>query len=366
VEDLRFSLRWLYAGGALALSWGSLQAIYIVRFSETWFSFLARLQGYISTRRLLVDRISGLTYEPHWFAEQIILLLIPFSLAAVMMNYSVFDWRARFRKFKLSVEMLILGWSIIVLPFTFSRAGVLNLILLITASLVFLAPHAAGRLMARRPDLSIARTLLLVSLALLLLAIPVYLVGAKNAFFARVWEYWGQDGASLAGYLSYLGFDARLAYSQAAYNTYLAYPVLGVGLGNYGFYFKDMLPYRPLYEIPEVLNMVTPEAGRDRMITSKNLYLRLLAETGIIGAIAFLAFIITLTGNALSMWLESRREWKYWGAASLSGLIAFFLCAFTFDSFVIPNMWVVFGLITAATNIRSQNGIIPSPTATEG
>ena len=220
--------------------------------------------------------------------------------------------------------------------------------------------------MARHPNINIAKTLLLVSLALLLLIVPVYLVGARNAFFARVWEYWGQENATLSGYLSYLGFDARLAYSQAAYNTYLAYPVFGVGLGNYGFYFKDMLPYTPLYEIPEVLNMVTPEAGRDRLITSKNLYLRLLAETGIIGAIAFLAFIITLAGNALSLWLAPKREWKYWGAASLSGLMAFLLCAFTYDSFVIPNMWVVFGMITSATIIRSRDGIIPTPTATEG
>jgi hypothetical protein len=366
LEDLRFTLRWIYAGGALALLWGTLQAGYIIHYSDSWFGLLARMQSYISTRRLLVDRISGLTYEPHWFAEQIILLLIPFSLTSVMMNSSVFPRKFPGRLRRLSVEMFILGWSIILLPFTFSRAGVLNLVLLISISMAFLAPQAARWLLARQPDLSIVRIMLLVVLVALILAVPIYLIGARNAFFARVWEYWQQENGSFSGYLVYLGFDARLAYSQAAYNTYLAYPVLGVGLGNYGFYFKDMLPYQPLYEIPEVLNMVTPEAGRDRLITSKNLYLRLMAETGIVGAIAFLAFIITLAGNALSMWLAPERDWKYWGAASLSGLVAFSLCAFTFDSFVIPNMWVVFGLITAATCIQNRTGIIPIPASMEG
>jgi O-antigen ligase len=154
--------------------------------------------------------------------------------------------------------------------------------------------------------------------------------------------------------LSYLGFDARLVYGQAAFNTYLAYPVLGVGLGNYAFYFEEMLPYRPIAEVPEVLHMVTPEPGRDRLITSKNLYLRLLAETGIVGATAYLAFVIAHVGCAIYLWLSIDRRWQYWGTASLCGLLAFALSAMTFDSFVIPNTWVVFGLICAATRVMMQ------------
>ena len=124
------------------------------------------------------------------------------------------------------------------------------------------------------------------------------------------------------------------------------------GLGNYAFYFEEMLPYRPIAEVPEVLLMITPEAGRDRLITAKNLYLRLLAETGIVGAVTFMAFVIANLGCALYLWLSRQKEWEYWGAASLCGLLAFSLSALTFDSFVIPNMWVLFGLITAATSVK--------------
>ena len=42
VDDLRFSLRWIYAGGALALLWGSIQALNIASPSPSLFAFLER------------------------------------------------------------------------------------------------------------------------------------------------------------------------------------------------------------------------------------------------------------------------------------------------------------------------------------
>jgi hypothetical protein len=91
--------------------------------------------------------------------------------------------------------------------------------------------------------------------------------------------------------------------------------------------------------------------GRDRLITSKNFYLRLLAETGATGTIAFITFLVALLGSAIFLRLSPNKEHKFWGSASLCSLIAFTLSALTFDSFVIPNMWVVFGMITAATQV---------------
>jgi hypothetical protein len=121
-EDLRASLRWLYAGLALALSWGSLQIIFILHYNDTWFQFLSRIQRYISMRRLISTRASGLTYEPNWFAEQISFLFLPWLLAAVLSGTSAFRWRWRW----ITVELVLLGWSIAVLAFTFSRAGLAN------------------------------------------------------------------------------------------------------------------------------------------------------------------------------------------------------------------------------------------------
>ncbi len=359
VGDLRFSLRWIYTGGALALFWGSLQAIYVLRFDPRWFNFLSRIQEFISYRRLLPERISGLTYEPHWFAEQIIVLLLPGVLASVLTGYTVFAKRWRW----FTVEWGLLIWSIVLLPFTYSRSGVMNLVLLLAVSVLVFRPQSLrnnknlldpSQGIATFASMPIKRTPVRLVVVLFLAILPIYMIGARNTFFSRVWQYWQQDNASVSGYLSYLGFDARVAYSQAAFNAYLANPILGIGLGNYAFYFEEMLPYRSIAAIPEVLRMVTPEKGRDRLVTSKNFYLRLLSETGIIGSIAFLGFIVSVSGCALFLWLAPGQEWRFWGTLSLSGLSAFALSAMTFDSFVIPNMWVVFGLITAAVRVHQQ------------
>ena len=352
VEDMRFSLRWIYAGMSAALVWGAAQAYNILSPSADYFAFLEGVQKRISIRRLRIDRISGLTYEPHWFAEQIILLMLPYSLAAVLHNYTVFRWRWR----RLTVEWLLLIAAIGILPFTFSRAGLLNLVVTLVLSGLLLWPRnhrlsssrlAGGLSFWTRRTLEIAAVCTLV-------VVPIYFIGTKNPFFARIWGYWNTPNASLSGYISYLGFDARLVYAQTAYNTYQAHPITGVGLGNYAFYFEEMLPYRPIFEVPEILYMVTPELGRDRLITSKNFYLRIMAETGILGTVTFSVFMLVNLGYALYLWLSPEKEWKYWGAASLCGLIAFALAAFTFDSFVIPNMWVVLGLITAAIRVATR------------
>jgi O-antigen ligase len=373
-SELRFTLRWIYIGCGLALLWGTLQAFYILHYDPAWFDSLAKIQQYISIRRLISDRISGLTYEPHWFADQLILLLLPGTLAAIRTGETVFrtssgrplGWRW------LTIEWLLLGWAVLLLPFTYSRSGLLNLVLLTLLSLLlvrqarpkdreaYTEEGGAGngqnwnrRIKAGkdRPYIQWAKA----CIAVMVVILPIYLVGSRNGFFARIWKYWQREEVSFTGYLSSLGFDARQAYSEAALHTYQAYPFLGVGLGNYAFYIEEMLPYRPLALIPEVLRTITPEKGRDRLVTAKNFYLRLLAETGIVGTAAFMAFVIANLGCALWLWHSPEREQRFWGVASLFGLIAFGVSAFTFDSFVIPNMWVVFGLVTAATRIFAED-----------
>jgi O-antigen ligase len=251
------------------------------------------------------------------------------------------------------------------LNFTYSRAGLLNLVITIILGVILFRGRGhkhAGATSRLKIPLWVRGAIGLLIAGILLIA-PIYLIGTKNPFFSRIWGYWQRPDASLEGYLSYLGFDARLVYAQAAYNTYEAFPITGVGLGNYAFYFEEMLPYRPIGEVPEILLMTTPEMGRDRLITSKNFYLRIMAETGILGMISFMTFVLVNLGCALYLRLSAEKEWQYWGTASLCGLIAFALSALTFDSFVIPDMWVIFGLITAAIRVATHENqpTVPSP-----
>jgi O-Antigen ligase len=350
-QDLRFTLRWLYIGFAIALLWGTLQAVYVVNFSPQYFDKIQHVQDFISIRKLIRNRVSGMTYEPNWFAEQITFLLLPFLLSSVLSGYTVFRWRWRF----LRLEWFLLAWAIALLPFTFSRAGVLNLVVVAFVGVLFLRfPHRGKAAQKAAPSHRFLRPVIEALVLMAAIAGISYYAGTKNEFFTRLWSYWEHKNATLSGYFDYIGFGARFTYSGTAFRTYEAYPLLGVGLGNYAFYFEQMLPDEPLAETPEVLRLVTPGAGRDRLITSKNFYFRLLSETGILGTVAFFAFLIAVFGNVLYLRLGPDLEARFWGTAGLLGLIAFLLAAFSYDSFAIPNMWVVFGLGTAACWVFSQ------------
>jgi O-antigen ligase len=350
--DLRGALRWIYAGFSLALLWGSIQAAYIVHFSKGYYRWVSRIQKLVSTRRLFENRVSGLTFEPNWFAEQICILMIPWLLASVLNGYSVFRWRWRW----LTVEWLLLGWSVGILAFTFSRAGLLTVFALVFISLVVLNP-ARERISNRASALSRGwrRRLLQASLALTVITGFVFFAGSNNSFFSRIWNYWStRENTSLAGYIDYLGFGARMIYNATALNVYQSHPALGVGLGNYAFYFEDMMPDRLIAETPEVLHLLTLNVERFRLMTPKNLYLRILAETGIVGMAAFLGFMIAIFGCGLYLYFSPHKEQKFWGTASIYLLAAVSITALTFDSFAIPNMWVAFGMITAATWISKR------------
>jgi hypothetical protein len=296
-----------------------------------------------------------MTYEPNWFAEQICFLLIPWLLASVLSGYSVFRWHWRW----VTIELFFLIWAMVVLVFTFSRTGLFVLIALVFVGILFFrSPGGKEGEKGNSRTKTWVRRLVEAGLLVVILIGMIYFVGSQNTFFSRLWNYWSEASkTSVAGFFEHIGFSARFAYGQAAYSTFEAYPEIGVGVGNYAFYFQEMLPDEPIARTPELLKIVTPDPGRNRLITPKNFYFRILSETGLIGAAAFVSFLIAILGCALFLWYSAEKEQYFWGKAGLLGLIAFALAAFSFDSFAIPNMWVVFGLITSAAWVFGRKEI---------
>lgn len=391
-RDLRFSILWMYAGFTLALAWGSLQALYVIHYYPPYFKLLNSIQSFVSTRKLFTTRISGLTYEPKWFAEQICLLLLPWLLGAILSRQSLFKRISLPSRFSLSsrlplssinIEWLLLVWASIVLLFTFSRTGLLILGSLIVLSfLIFRSSPSRQRLSAHVsastklfhrsiPQSSKTRILLEVSAVICIVVTLFVVVGSQNPYFSRLWRYYTEAKQRNRTYLEYIAFDQRFTYWQTAYNMFESQPLIGVGLGNYAFYFSEMLPDR-LYRQAEVIRLTTPEEGRDRLITPKNLLARLLAETGILGTATFLSFIIAVLGCVLFLWYKSKSilispsdqhaSGNPGPAVStrmmaISGALALAACVFvilSMDSFARPEIWVVFGLITAAASLPAS------------
>jgi len=345
-DELRFSLRWMYAGFIMALLWGSIQMGYILFYTPEYFNTIEHLQGFISVRGLFETRISGMTYEPNWFAEQISFLLMPWLFAAVISNSTAFRWRLRW----LTIEMLLLAWASVVLIYTYSRTGYVLWGLQLILAFFFRPRKATER--DKRWGL-VARRILQIGFLFMVLILVVFVAGSRNRYFSRLWNYWTDENAA-GSYIQYIAVSQRVAYWETAYRIYEDYPWLGIGLGNYTFYFEEKLPDRPLFPTPELTYKFTPEEGRNRVAVPKNMFVRILAETGLLGTSAFLAFLIGVLGCALYLFLTSNPEARYLGQAGLLGMVVFIGVAFSVDSFAVPNMWVLFGLVTASAQIYSQ------------
>ena len=350
-DELKSSLRWLYTGFGIALAWGTLQAVYVVYLYPPYFELIKTVQTYISTRRLFATRISGMTYEPKWFADQICFLLLPWLLSSVFQGQSVFKWRYRW----ITIELILLCWSVIVLLFTFSRTGMAILVGYILVIFFIFRPRRARQETAIQSRSWRKWRVFEALLAVSVLGLIIVGVGSQNRYFSRFWTYFTEQeriGPNRT-YLEYLGFRQRFAYAETAFRVYEVFPVLGVGLGNYAFYFDEMLPDLPWSRFPEIVRYITPDEDAPRLITPKNLFARLLAETGLVGTILFTAFVVSVLGCALYLWYSPSQEQKVWGMGGLLALMVFPILVFSFDSFALPNMWVVFGLITAAAHLNS-------------
>ena len=351
LQDLTRSLRWLYIGFGIALLWGSLQAIYVIHFDPGYFDWMNQLQSLISTRKLFETRISGMTFEPKWFAEQLSFLLLPWLVGSVISRQSVFKWRFRW----ITIELLLLIWAVGVLLFTFSRTGFVLLILTTFLGILLSRIMMRGEPRTGKRSILNRRVILPAVIATLAMTAVILVVGTQNRYFSRIWRYWTSDSPRRLSFLEYIVVEQRLVYWETAYRMYEDSPFLGVGLGNYAFYFDEFLPNDPANRQTEILRQLTPVEGRVRLITAKNLYARLLAETGLVGTITFTTFVIAVFGCVLYLLFSRGTKQKFWGISGFISMAIFAVLILSFDSFAIPNMWIVFGLITAATHLPSSS-----------
>ena len=347
-DALRTSLRWIYLGFSVALLWGTIQISYILKIAPALYNMLSQIQRLISSRKLMLKRISGLTYEPKWFAEQLCFLLIPYLLASVLSGYSVFRWK--FHGF--SVELFLLIWASIVLLFTYSRSGLFALFVLLAVGAWLNRNSIRVKIRQWEVKRNLTHFWVMIGVTVCMVSLFVFWVGSQNNYFSRLWNYWLVEENGSGDYLEYIAFRQRMVYAETAFRMYEAFPVLGVGLGNYAFHFADMLPNQSWHRQPDILRQISHAEGREKLITPKNLFMKVIAETGLLGFGVFCTFLLMLLSYVLYL-INGKDDGQQmiFGTAGVLGMIAFIVFAFSYDSFATPNMWVVFGLITASTRL---------------
>jgi O-antigen ligase len=138
----------------------------------------------------------------------------------------------------------------------------------------------------------------------------------------------------------------RLVFWAASLRNFSQSPLLGVGLGVSGFTFSRNLPGLGFY-LPEILDNLDP--GLRAFPNPKSLWIRLLAETGALGFAAFVIWLVCLASRA--RWLQ--RDTTPWlqavGTAGALYLVVLVFEGFSLDTFALPQLWLIPGLLTAAS-----------------
>ncbi len=349
-DDLKFSMKWLYIGlvGHVLVSLAQLGEIHItsVIFED---SPLGNIVDAIQKTVMMAGispnkRISGLTLEPSWLAAQIAVLYLPWVVGALLTGYNLFKQR-------LVTFLFFLGLLVLAL-LTYSRSGLAIIILagLLTALMTgrvwmphvkawFLSPF--GKSFASHPKRAFRITLRLLAVALILAGLASAGIALSvNNYFAVLWK---SDSTDLIDYFVDIYAGPRLAYASAGWNVFTQHPWFGVGLGGAGLYLHAAMPNWAHFNISEVSQIFSSDyIGYPNI---KNLFARLLAETGITGFWAFLAFYLLMLGKVLKA-LKSRPGWTLFvGIAGIFTFVAILASGFSLDSFAMPMIWIPFGII---------------------
>ena len=351
-NDLKFTVRWLLAGFVLDIAWSGVQALafytpLLQKVTVTHWQLAFSMRELVKT-----NRVSGLAYEPAWLAGQIATMYLPWVFAAVLT-------KTHFTRFKW-LEALLFGLGGVVLLATFSRGGLFTALSAVALTFLFVGGEQmrsalrwfisgfrrSGH-MAQNSLISIGMRISIILLILAMLAGSVSFLGQKG-YFARLWT---TQAESLEDFIIENSAGARAAYNWSGLATFDDRPWLGVGLGASGFYLYENLPDWALTTVPEIARQLSPS---NRLYPNpKNMYVRILAEGGLLSFFLFLAFLFGLLGDALSF-LRKSGPLRFLGIASLCSWLAISLYNLTQDSFATPNIWLNLGILVGMSRIHSR------------
>jgi O-antigen ligase len=352
-------LRWVDYGGLATVAWALAQGV-AWRLWQAYPDWMQNLHSLISIHALYRAQATGLAFEPSWLAHQLNLLYFPFWAAAALRGTSVHRLRWRF----VTVERVLLGAGLVALIFSVSRVGLVAPLLCV----LLLAGMGAWRLVMwvqrralRRVPQGFLRRLAgglvgLGVLAALLAAALGLFVGAGyglSRYDKRMRSVFNLSilrNNSFARYANQLVFAERFIYWQTGWEIFNDHPIFGVGLGNAGYFFPTRLSAYA-WQLTEVRTLMY---HLNIIPNIKNLWVRLLAETGLVGTAFFLCWLYLALVSALALFRRGGLAGTV-GLAGLFVLLGLLPEGFSVDTFALPYFWISLGIVTALAS-RSTAG----------
>lgn len=344
-KRLQVTLQILNWAGLIVLIWSVTQQIAWMQ-TIGWPVWLRRAQHLFSEGTLYKARITGFAYEPSWLSHQLNMIYIPIWLASSVRRFTAHRWRI----LGISLENVLLLGGVLQLYLSKSRLGLLAFLLCIAFLLFELSLKMAAWLRGKFTRSASQRWAVIIFylgifllLVGLLVGTGVYLTRADERM-EELFDLHTIREKSFLEYAEKLAFSARIVYWKAGWDIFGQRPLLGVGLGNAGFYFYDQLdPYA--WELIEVrhymFNFISPP-------NIKSLWMRLLAETGILGFTCWLVWLLLILLTALSLRRQKKPIARVFGLAGVLTLLGLLIEGFSLDTFALPYFWVTFGLLVAA------------------
>ena len=359
--QIRKALHWINLGGMIIILVVAVQYI-TYKTTGSYPDIMSTLQSFVSSSaKLYKNRATGLALEPSWLAHQLNVLYLPLWLGFSARNETIYG-----KRFfgKIPYECLLLGGGIISVFLSFSRIGWITVIVIFMFLLIKPANSVMDLLLKRREKQTnkkqtrkqhLIAKFLLWFLLLVILFLLVFSAGwimtKLDPRMERLFDVQLLKKHDIIGWASYLGFAERITYWQTAFNVYVKMPFFGSGLGMTGYYYLDAIPNSG-YQLPETLSVML----YDNFIpNAKNLWVRLLSETGIVGFSVFVSWLVMHWRDAKSV--EQRKKSGLFKAMGLAGqllVIAMIVEGFSLDTFGLPYYWIGFGLIVASWRAKSE------------
>jgi hypothetical protein len=374
VGSIKRTLRWINVGGIILLAWTIIQVYYVTVKPEIFPDFLFRIQDLLVTRSpfSFVEgsyRVSGLSYEASWFAHQLNILYFPLWISATYLGYSSFG----FRVWRLSIENLLLVLGAVLFFFSSPRVGLIAFLLMMVFIFVkfnvrlyrilfrYISNTNAIQKLEGRGALSMIRLFTGLGSALILLLIYAGLIilvlylGSQRDWRLALLLSRPPNWDEIIGLLRlderivvWMGyrfaFLERTVYWVTGWRIFNEFPLFGVGLGNAGFFFPLKVPSLGWASV-EIRNLLLRLPFLPNI---KSLWVRLLAESGLVGFSTFVGWLYVLWRSTRVTIQSHESEMKSLALAGQLSLIAFIVEGFSIDSFAMPYLWVMAGLISAA------------------
>lgn len=346
---------WVNISGLVIILWSLLQAV-IWFTSQAYPDWLYQIQAWVSSSGNLYNRrVTGLAFEPSWLGHQLVLLYLPYWLAATVRRTTAVPLRL----WGLSMENVLLALGAGVLVLAFSRSAVISFVLMLSLLLIQLTKHVV-RSIQRKLHIStedskpaairirLAGAAIWAGVIILYLALMAGLVFAATRLDTRMADLFTllQRRLSFTELAYNLIFGERVIFWNAGLEVFSDHPIFGVGLGNAGFFFPEKInaygwtvvePFKIYYSssLPNTLN----------------LWVRLLAETGVLGFGVMLSWLVILWKSARYVQAQSDPILRTTGLAGQLALVALLMEGMSVDTLAFPYFWLTFGWLTAAAEI---------------